>query len=352
MFVHQPIPADPGYWGVLTNWDGQWYEYIATEGYPAAGAAAAATGQNPNPYMAWAFPPLFPLTVRGVMLLSGVSMPVAATMANLAFGAAAMIILYRLLERTGGRTLAASGVLLSSCFMAAPILQMVYSESLALLLLVAILSTIEGRHYFAASVLTLVLAFTRLVTAPIAVVCAVQVLHMLLRRRSSPSRKDLFGLCAVSVVAILGTWAWGWFTLIINATSPARRPSPTSVLNFGWFGGSVRIGQWPIAVALGILVVILVVISLGRWTADWPLPLRTWLWVYPSFLFVVTGMHGGILRYLLLCPGLALLPAASRGIFPPRTRTFVVMAACLLGLALQVYYIDKFLVVSPGTFMP
>src|SRR5690348_312046 len=35
-FVHTETPASPGLSGVLANWDGQWYERIATDGYPTA----------------------------------------------------------------------------------------------------------------------------------------------------------------------------------------------------------------------------------------------------------------------------------------------------------------------------
>src|SRR5690348_13176941 len=31
-FIYRDSPASPGYWTVITNWDGQWYWKIAAEG--------------------------------------------------------------------------------------------------------------------------------------------------------------------------------------------------------------------------------------------------------------------------------------------------------------------------------
>jgi hypothetical protein len=49
-----PTGATPDYWTIMTNWDGQWYRDIATDGYPGSLPLGAAGHVVPN---AWAFYP-------------------------------------------------------------------------------------------------------------------------------------------------------------------------------------------------------------------------------------------------------------------------------------------------------
>ncbi|HVD23850.1 MAG TPA: hypothetical protein VNC23_12220, partial [Lapillicoccus sp.] len=66
--IMYPTGEAPGYWVVMANWDGQWYQQIADVGYP-----------NPLPLddtghvdmNAWAFFPLYPMIVGALMRLTG-----------------------------------------------------------------------------------------------------------------------------------------------------------------------------------------------------------------------------------------------------------------------------------------
>src|SRR5665811_213613 len=55
-------PASPGYLALITNWDGQWYERIATLGYhlPAVGAGASVAN---DALWTYNFLPGFPVVV-------------------------------------------------------------------------------------------------------------------------------------------------------------------------------------------------------------------------------------------------------------------------------------------------
>lgn len=71
-----------------------------------------------------------------------------------------------------------------------------------------------------------------------------------------------------------------------------------------WFG--LALGYWGLAgFATMCLIALLVFLApLTRIGRDMGPELGTWLWAYPCFLLVATGIHPGILRYLLLAPGI------------------------------------------------
>ena len=352
LFVHTPTPADPGYWAIITNWDGQWYESIAQDGYQTPHAGDPNAGDQ---LWAWAFPPLFPLLVRGAMLLTGASFPVAATALNLTLGATAMVLLFRLLDRTGGRTLATSGVALTCCFISAPLLQFAYSEALGLTLLLGTFLALQGRRYGWAIVLTILLSLTRLITPPLALVGLVLLSAFWNDRRQTPVKfRDLAGLLGLVAVSIIGIWLWSGLAAIWAPggngadTRTGGRPS----FYLGYFSESYSGIGWTGPALVVLALIILFLISRSKWTRDWGLILQIWLWAYPLFILIATPITGGILRYLLLCPPFALLAAGSKECMPHRVRLALVSAACLLGLLLQAIWINAALVITSTPLMP
>src|SRR5665647_1080926 len=128
---YQVALPSPGYLGLITNWDGQWFERIATNGYhlPAVGDQ-----HGKDALWAFAFLPVFPTLVGAMMTVTGLSFGVCVTIVNLIAGGAAMVVMFVLVERTAGRFAAGVAVLFVNSFVAAPLFQAAYSESIALLL--------------------------------------------------------------------------------------------------------------------------------------------------------------------------------------------------------------------------
>jgi len=126
-----PSPADPGYGVVATNWDGQWYQLIAQQGYPRQLPVDAQGHVTMSP---WAFFPLFPLSAALLSRLTGLGFTTVAPLLNVTLGALALLVMYRLLSRTSNRFAASATVLVTSAFMSAPAMQLSYTEGLALLL--------------------------------------------------------------------------------------------------------------------------------------------------------------------------------------------------------------------------
>ncbi|MFC7595418.1 hypothetical protein ACFQU3_08900 [Terrabacter sp. GCM10028922] len=309
-FVQTPTPASPGLGGLLTNWDGQWYERIAVDGYPTGAEARSA-----NDAWTWAFPPLFPMLVRLVMALTGLGFPAASVVLNLVLGGVATALLYCLLRASLSGTLATAGALSLSVFMSAPLFGLAYSEPAALVLLLVALRATLAQRYTAGLLAVILLAFTRPVAVPLAAVFAV---HWWLRWRSRRTAQLGPGthliLAANTLAAMASPFLWNAIATVCfgSAASPAeqsdsplsgvaRTASMISTFEFGWLGG-----VWRIAGTAGVLLVILVaglalglaVTTSGR--LGLPIELRVWGVTYTAFVLLVTPPTPGLIRYLLL----------------------------------------------------
>ena len=349
-------PSSPGYQWLITNWDGQWYERIATLGYHLPGASDPGAADTLHTF---AFLPVFPTVVGALMAVTGLSFAVCATALNLAAGGGAMVVMFALVERTAGRFAAATAVLFTSCFVAAPLFQAAYSESLSLLLVCSALLLIAQRRYPWAVAVVLLLSLTRLVTPPLAVVVIVHaVVRYRGRARDPVSRGEAVWLTVLAVASTASVTLWSTITSAITSgvDTGASRGSFSTVVGaarFGWFTNAFEHIGWTGVVGLGVLAVLLVVLALSPLTRTWGLEVRTWFAIYPIFLLFTAGVHTGMLRYLLLAFPLALLmigspdPAAI-----PRRRAILVLTVCAIGLALQIPWVTHALVVTPMAGKP
>ena len=307
-------PSSPGYLGLITNWDGQWYERIATIGYhlPAVGDP-----HGKDALQAFAFPPLFPVVIGAMMTVTGLSFAVCVTVVNLLAGAAAMVVMFALVERTAGRFAAGSAVLFTSCFVAAPLFQAAYSEAIALLLVCTVLLLIARRRYGWAVVAVILLSLTRLVTPPLAIVVLVHAAVRYRGRAEDPIRRsEMAGMTVLAVVSVSSVTLWSTITKAITN-------------------------------GVALLVVLFVVVAISPLTRTWGVEVRTWFAIYPIFLFFVAGVHAGVFRYFLLAFPLALLLVGSPERQEiPRRRAILVVAVCVISLALQVPWVSHALVVT------
>jgi hypothetical protein len=344
-------PDSPGYLDLITNWDGQWYERIATLGYhlPAAGSPDAT-----DALWTFAFLPGFPMAVGAMMALTGLGFAVCVTVVNLVAGGLAMVVMFALVERTAGRFAAATVVLFTCCFVAAPLFQAAYSESIALLLVCTVLLLVARRHYAWAVVAVVLLSLTRLVTPPLAVVVIVHAVGRYRGRAQDPiHRREVVAMSVLTVVSAASVSLWSTITSVITSgvkTTGANRGNVTNAVavgRFGWFTNAYEHIGWIGVFGLALLVVLFVVVAVSRLTRTWGIEVRTWFAIYPIFLLFVVGVHTGMFRYLLLAFPLALLmigspdPAAI-----PRRRAALVVTVSVISLALQAPWVSHALVVT------
>jgi hypothetical protein len=351
IYQFTPHPRSPGYLALITNWDGQWYERIATDGYhlPSPGDP-----HGKDALKAFAFLPVFPLLVGAMMSVTGLSFGVCATVVNLLAGGAAMVLMFALVSQTAGRFAGMAAVLFTSCFVAAPLFQAAYSESISLLLLCAALLLISRRHYGWAVIVVVVLSLTRLVTPPLAIVVLVHAAVRFRGRAQDPiPRAESVAMAVLAVVTAASVSLWSSVTSAVTSgvkATGADRGNVSSAFGagrFGWFTNAYEHVGWPGVVGLTVLVVLLVVAALSPLTRTWGVEVRTWFAIYPIYLAFVAGVHTGILRYLLLGFPLALLMIGSpQPGTVPRKRAALVVTMSVIALALQVPWVTHALVVT------
>jgi hypothetical protein len=186
----------PDYLDMVVIWDGQWYRQIVERGYPH-GLPLTDLGQVD--YNSWAFFPLFPGLVKALMV-TGLPFSVAASVLNLALGAAAAVVIWQLFVARApgaqvGRARSRLAVLAVATWCLLPpaaVLQVAYTEALAAVLLATALLLVVRRNYLLAVPVVLLLGLTRAVAAPLMLVIA---WHAVARWRSAETA---------------GAWARSW----------------------------------------------------------------------------------------------------------------------------------------------
>ncbi|MBO9553372.1 hypothetical protein [Cellulomonas sp.] len=307
-------PADPSYLRFTGGWwDALWYQQIAEGGYPSELPRDEQGVVQQNP---WAFFPLFPFLVRGLMTITTAPWHVVAPLTALVLGGAAMVVIHRLVERGAPRAVAArpglplATVLLVSVFPTAVVLQVGYTESLALLLIASALLLLVQRRYLPTALVVLALGFTRAVALPMA---AVIVVHAVVRwwgsRRGTDhlGLRDAAGLVALAASAVVSGVAWplicGWVTGEKDGyllTQESWR-GVHEVVPFGAWGyvSHFWFHEWAWwVVGAGALLVLATLVVPAAWRLG--NELHTWPAAYVLYIAAAIEPGSSLARFLLL----------------------------------------------------
>ena len=328
-----------------TRWDGAYYSRIATQGYPTP---PSGTGGDAVDGI-WAFYPLYPTLVRALTSLTPLGTAAAGTLLSLASAAAAMIVLSRMSGALGGgRTSALATVALVSTAMAAPVLQMVYSDGLALLLLVGAFNLLMRRRYGLLLPVLVLLSLTRPLLLPFVAITGVHAVSVGRAGAPWPLRARAWGTCVASIL-LVGLWP---FIAAIGSRSPTAYLSAMATFNVpgrprSWFVFAVEGGAPGVSCLVAILVLLLW-IALRALPVGSPVELRTWTVVYPAYLLLATFPSGSIMRYLLLAFPMPLV-ALVRG---ARTPTAWLVVLSVVGSALGVVWVFCFVGSDASFFIP
>src|SRR5450631_496417 len=275
------VPGGASYGSVASNWDGHWYRLIADHGYPAVipRELSGQTIQN-----AWGFYPVYPFIVGAVMGITGLGFMVVAPIASALLGAAAVTVMYRLVAQSSGRFTASATVLLTCTYMAAPAMQIAYTESLALLLVCTALLLLRNRRYGWLVPVLVMLALTRAVALALVPVLVVHAMSRYRRRFREPfPPRDRWGVVGLALLAIVVTGLWPAITAVATGDPEAYTQTMAS---WGTTGKLRVLTQFPafawaeagavgLAVLLGIIALIAVIV-LRRGARAWDLEVRAW----------------------------------------------------------------------------
>jgi hypothetical protein len=351
-----------GYSDLATAWDGGWYRAIATQGYPTSLPLDTSGQVGPN---AWAFSPGYPMLVRAVMAVTGKDgrdYSVVAPTLSLVLGGAAMVVLFVLMERAVSRFYACACVLLTCTFMAAPVMQLAYGESLTLLLLAGSLLLLRGRRYLAVAALVLILALTRpIVVAFMPVVIAHGVSRWRWRALDPFPRKDQRAVVALTAWCVTATGLWPVIVAVSTGdifawtkTHEAWRSGPSFPPGLGWPGSFLHEFGWLALATLAVIVLLALGIALRPGARAWGPELRVWSIAYPGYLLLATAPGPSVIRWLLLAfPLMWPFPDDAATASERRFRILLIAALAVLGTFMQWIWVSTFLATTaPSDLFP
>lgn len=198
--------ASPSYIDFAQIWDGNWYFIVAAAGYPSELPVNAEGHVTEN---AWAFMPVYPFLVRGLMGITGASFGVVAVSVSVIFALATALMFFKLMSLVLDRTQALFAVALLCFAPLSPIMQVAYAESMHMFLLTLALYLLLTRRYVALLAVIPVMALTRPSGLAFALALGLHVVYrwVVRERDPFPGREIAASVTAV-VVSLVSGFAW------------------------------------------------------------------------------------------------------------------------------------------------
>ncbi|EWT07708.1 integral membrane protein [Intrasporangium chromatireducens Q5-1] len=293
------------YWRFTALWDGEWYQRIALHGYPDTLPLGADGHVQQNP---WAFYPLFPFASRALMRITGLDFPTAGSTIALLCGFGAAVLMGLLLRERIGDRAALVVVVLWASFPASVTLQLAYTESLAMLLLVGYLYALDRRRWLVATGVALLVGLSRPIAVPLGLVTLVVVVVRWRGRDRRPIGAREYAAMAAALVgcAVAGFlwpaiawWRTGSRSAYPDTMAAWRGPGELEPFTPWWGTATWWLGDgWGPVVLLAVPVVIIAMVA-GPWAAALRADLRAWSLAYPLYLAAVLDPFTSIVRYLI-----------------------------------------------------
>ncbi|HTN54858.1 MAG TPA: hypothetical protein VLZ82_01650 [Microbacterium sp.] len=298
----------------VVGWDGQWYWWVAENGYPSVLplTASGEVGEN-----AWAFMPAYAYLSEWVGIGDWAA---GALLVSLTAGFFACVVLHRLLRRRIGSAAAMWAVAFFACGPLAALFQVGYAEALFVLLLLIALDLVAERRYRLLYLVLPVMGFTRPGILAFALFLALHGIARWLRRdKEALPAAQIVHIVALGLLSATVGFSWQVIAAVVTGDPTAylrtelawrRNWLPDSGADFIPFEGFVRgaefwAGQaglpawsgWILLVALvaGAAWMLLRSRAVGRLGSD----IRLWSASYLLYLLAVFFPQSSTLRLLL-----------------------------------------------------
>lgn len=326
----------------VTAWDGQWYWFVAVNGYPSTLPLTEAGQVAENQ---WAFMPLYAYLANAVGFGHWW---IGALLVSLVAGYLACLVLYRMLRMHLDASAATWAVVFFACGPLAALFQVGYAESLFLLWLFLALWLVQQRRYGWVYLLIPLMGYTRPGVLAFALFLGLfGIWRWFTRRRVPLLTREIVHIVALGALATVVGFSWQVIAGIVTGDAGAYLATELSwrrnwISDFG--GGFVPFEGWVAAaefwfttwglppalgvVALGALVVgIAALLLFAPHVRRLGVPLRLWAASYLLYLLAVFFPQSSLFR--LLVPLSPLWGAFA----VPRSRLFrgSVLTLCFIG---------------------
>lgn len=306
--------AEMGAWGLMTlSWDGRWYSTIIESGYPTELPRAESGVVAANP---WAFYPLFPMTTRLLVALSGMPSG-AASLIVAGLGGLAAVILFRQFLVTVAPHLrherpwfVFTAPLALAAFPSAGVFSAAYSDSLALAVLLGALTLLVSRRYGWFCVCVLALGLARPLAVPIGLVVLVHFWPLVVghwRSARASAAKSLAWFCVITAVSLVSVAEWPLIAALVTGEPNALFATQSAWVRPGGSDPSVPFSVWAVQLgggvpaAIGLAVVMVPVLVAARISQLRVLGVEFAAWSLGYLLFIIATVAAGPSspRYLL-----------------------------------------------------
>lgn len=329
--------ARPDYGTFAKMWDGQWYYVVAQLGYSSTLPLSADGHVAQNQ---WAFLPVYPVIVKGLMTLTGAPFAPTAVFVSVVAAALTALVFFAILRRFLPEGSALFGVVLFCVAPLSPLLQVAYAESLFLLLLALSLLLLVQRRYWLMLGVLAVASFTRPGVVAFALALALHWGHRWLTRERDPfPGRERLKVAVVAVASAVLGFAWPAVAALVTGRIDAYTATELSwradYIGYGKllpFTPWVQGANWWFPGGSGIAFLVVVIVLFGvflvsPWARRLPVDLRFWVASYALYLLAVFFPQSSTFRVLM--PIFPLLGALA----VPRSRVFrvsLVVVAILL----------------------
>lgn len=218
-------------------WDSHWYRIIAESGYPTE---LPVDDEGRVGESAWAFMPIYPLLVRGLMAFTGAPFALVSVIVSVVAFAGFIVVADRLFRHLLGDVRSLAAVAIVAFAPVSPIFQVGYAESLGMLLLAVALVALVERRWWVVAVIVPLASLTRPLGVPLALALVILVVVTWRDRRDRRPRLLLAvvgGLSALAWPAIAGI-VTGRPTAYLDTEFAWRRPyvgDEAHVWGTGWW---------------------------------------------------------------------------------------------------------------------